>query len=379
MTGFDPLLEISDLAVIRGGSPVLQIPSFSLFPQETVALIGPNGTGKSTFLLALAGLLPISAGEILFHRKPVIAGYASTDYRRKLAMVFQEPLLFDTTVFENVAVGLKLRHLDKREIRRRVDGSLERFRISHLSDRSARKLSGGDAQRTSLARAFATEPEIILLDEPFVALDPPARQSLGNDLEQVLRESGAAAILTTHDQVDALRLADRVAVMNQGRIVQSGTPSEVMNQPVNEFVATFAGMENIFNGTISTADQGLFSVNVAGHTMEVMGSGALNEKVVICIHPEHVVISLTSQSGAVSSARNNFPCRVAKVVRLGVYSKIYLDCGFQLVASITNQSLESLALQTGTQLYASFKATAIHVLRKGQFQCNAVCTPCEPA
>ena len=123
---------------------------------ETVALIGPNGTGKFSFLLALAGLLPIKTGEILFRQEAIVPGFASTGYRRKLAMVFQEPLLFDATVFENVAAGLRLRRLGSSEINERVKACLERFRIAHLADRSARKLSGGEAQRTSLARAFAT-------------------------------------------------------------------------------------------------------------------------------------------------------------------------------------------------------------------------------
>jgi len=364
MSDIEPLLEIRNLTVDRGGSRVLQIPSFVLKHNETVALIGPNGTGKSSFLLALAGLLPIKSGEIFFRQKPITPGFASTEYRRKLAMVFQDPLLFDTTVFENVAVGLKLRRLASREINERVESCLDRFRIAHLADRSARKLSGGEAQRASLARAFATNPEIILLDEPFVALDPPARHALSDDLEKVLRESDTTAILTTHDQMDALRLADRMVVMQQGKIVQSGTPSAVNNQPANEFVATFVGMENIFTGIVKEADNGLFSVAVADQTMEIMGDGAVHESVVICVRPEHVVISLTNPEST-TSVRNIFPCTVSKIVQLGLFTKVYLDCGFSLIASITNQSFESLLLQPGSPVFASFKATAVHVFRKG--------------
>jgi len=359
-----PLLEIRDITVDRGGTCVLQIPSFVLRRNETVALIGPNGTGKSSFLLALAGLLPIKAGEILFRQQAIVPGFASTEYRRKLAMVFQEPLLFDATVADNVAVGLKLRHIGSREIEERVKSCLDRFRITHLAGRSARKLSGGEAQRTSLARAFATNPEIILLDEPFVALDPPARQALSDDLELVLRESGTAAILTTHDQMDALRLADRMVVMQQGKIVQSGSPSAINDQPVNEFVAKFVGMENIFTGMVTEADNGLFSVSVADRTMEIMGDGVPGESVVICVRPEHVVVSLTNPDST-TSLRNIFPCTVTKIVQLGLFTKVYLDCGFTLVASITNRSFEGLGLLTGSQVFASFKATAVHVFRKG--------------
>lgn len=364
MSGSETLLEIRNLNVVRGGTSVLQIPFFSLEKNETVALIGPNGTGKSSFLLALAGLLPIETGEILFRQQAIVPGYASTDYRRKLAMVFQEPLLFDATVAENVAVGLKLRHLGRREINERVKICLDRFRIAQLADRSARKLSGGEAQRTSLARAFATNPEIILLDEPFVALDPPTRQSLSDDLERILRETGVATILTTHDQLDALRLADRVVVMQQGKIIQSGTPSSVNNQPANEFVATFVGMENIFSGLVTEAGNGLFSVAVADRIMEIMGAAAPQESVVICIRPEHVVISLTSPEAA-ASTRNIFAGRVSKIVQLGLYTKVYLDCGFSLVASITNRSSETLLLQPGSPVFASFKATSVHLFRKG--------------
>lgn len=364
MSDIKPLLEIRDLIVARGGSIVLRLPSFALNSNETVALIGPNGAGKSSFLLALAGLLPIKSGEMFFRQQAITPGFASTEYRRKLAMVFQEPLLFDMTVFDNVSIGLKLRRLSGRVVNDRVKSCMDRFRIAHLADRSARKLSGGEAQRASLARAFATNPEIIFLDEPFVALDPPARQALSDDLEKVLRESGTTAILTTHDQKDALRLADRMVVMQQGQIVQSGTPSSVNNQPENEFVATFVGMENIFSGAVRESHNGLYSVSVAGESIEIMGDGSHLESVVICIRPEHVVLSLENP-GTATSTRNIFPGTVRKIVQLGLFTKVYLDCGFSLVTSITNQSLENLELQPGSRVFASFKATAVHVLRKG--------------
>jgi tungstate transport system ATP-binding protein len=364
MTGSDVLMELRDIRVVRGGIQVLGIPGFTLGCNETVALIGPNGTGKSTFLLALAGLLPLAGGEIFFRQQAVIPGYASTAYRRRLAMVFQDPLLFDTTVFDNVAAGLKLRRIPKHEISQRVTACLERFRIAHLAERSARKLSGGEAQRTSLARAFAIAPEVILLDEPFSALDAPARQALSDDLDQVLRESRISAIMTTHDQAEALRLADRMVVMQKGEIIQSGPPTEVLSHPANEFVASFVGMENIFSGTVAEVGEGIFSLDVEGQAIQVMGDATPRERAVICIHPEQVTVSLADPDSA-SSARNILPARVSKIVPMGLFAKIYLECGFRLVASVTNQSLESLALQPDSRVFASFKATAIHLFRKG--------------
>ncbi|HEY5973185.1 MAG TPA: ABC transporter ATP-binding protein [Geobacteraceae bacterium] len=359
-----PLLSVQNLAVSRGGAQVLQIPQFQLSRGETVAIIGPNGAGKSSFLLTLARLLTPDSGVIQFKGSEVACGRAATGYRRQIAMVFQEPLLFDATVYANVATGLKLRGLPTAEIHDRVLASLERFRISHLAGRSARTLSGGEAQRTSLARACATEPELILLDEPFVALDPPTRQALTDDLEKTLHDTGIAAIITTHDQVEALRLSDRLVVMHDGTIVQSGTPSMVMNQPVNEFVATFVGMENIFTGTVTTASNGLLEADLSGQTLQVPGDALPGEHVVFCIHPEHVVIT-THDPAQHTSARNVFPGRVIKTVPFGFYTKVYLDCGFLLVAAITNQSLAQLALQTGSAVHASFKATAVHLFRKG--------------
>jgi len=358
------LLEAHNLVVSRGGAEVLSVPGFTLSEQESVVLIGPNGAGKSTLLLTLATLLRPSRGEIRFHGKAVETSGRDTSYRRRIAMVFQEPLLFDATVFDNVAAGLKIRGISAAEIRERVHVCLERFRISHLAERSARRLSGGEAQRTSLARAFATRPEVVLLDEPFVALDPPTRQALMDDLEQVLRESGSAAIIATHDQLEALRLADRMVVMQGGRIVQAGTPAEVMSSPANTFVATFVGMENVLTGTVVSASGGMLSLDVAGQTLEIVGSGAPGERVVLCAYPEHVVVTIDDPDRR-TSARNVFPGTVTRIVPMGPVNKVYLDCGLPLVAAVTGQSLSELALAPGSPVFASFKATSVHLFRKG--------------
>ncbi|MDD2734046.1 MAG: ABC transporter ATP-binding protein [Desulfuromonadaceae bacterium] len=363
-SGPTPLLEVRDLIVARGGVEVVRVPSFSLDEHETMALIGPNGSGKSSLLLSLACLLRPSSGQINFRGEPLNYDGGETAFRRKIAMVFQEPLLFDTTVYENVAAGLKIRKVSGHEVRKQVDVCMERFRITHLADRSARKLSGGEAQRTSLARAFATAPEVILLDEPFVALDPPTRQALTEDLEHVLRESGTAAIITTHDQAEALRLADRMAVMQNGTIIQSGAPSNVMSEPVNEFVATFVGMENVFSGTVREADNGLLSLTIGTQLMEILGEGSPGECVTFCIHPEHVVVT-SNDPDRQTSARNVYSGTVVKIVPFGLYNKVYLDCGFMLVAAVTNQSLSELHLKAGGTVFALMKATSVHQFRKG--------------
>jgi tungstate transport system ATP-binding protein len=241
------LLEVSNLKVFRGGVRVLDIPSFSLSENEVLALIGPNGVGKSSLLLSLARLLPFNQGELRYRTEPIKADRQMLAYRRRIAMVFQESLLLDTTVFHNVAIGLKIRGIHGTELRNRIMETLERFRISPLAERSARKLSGGEAQRVSLARAFVIQPELILLDEPFVSLDPPTRRDIMDDLARILAETSTAAILATHDQYEAVRLSTTIAVMDRGEIIQSGATAEVLNNPSNNFTASFVEMRNLLN------------------------------------------------------------------------------------------------------------------------------------
>ena len=363
MSDSTTILEAKNLEVKRGGTILLNILSLSIEEGEILALIGPNGAGKTTFLQALSYLLKPFQGEIFFRGKKVEIHISVLEYRRKLAMVFQEPLLFDTTVFNNVASGLRIRGMSKSDIRVRAMEQLERFGIHHLAHRSAKTLSGGEAQRTSLARAFALQPEILLLDEPFSSLDPPTRDALLEDLEHILRQTQTTAILATHDRMEALRLSDRIAVMNAGKILQIGSPSEVMNQPVDEFVASFVGVETILSGRVIKRNGGTFVASIEGREIEAMGDVHLGDSVVLCIRPENVTLS-TQPSKEGSSARNVVPGRIVKITPLGFYQKVQLDCGFALVAYITNHSLEELSLKEGKEVVASFKATAIHMVRR---------------
>jgi len=365
MTDSIPILEARNLEVNRGGAILIRIPSLLVQKGEILSLIGPNGAGKTTLLQTLSYLLKPFQGEILFRGKKVDTNHSVLEYRRKLAMVFQEPLLFDTLVFDNVASGLKIRGMKSTDIRNRVMENLERFGIGHLSRRSAKKLSGGEAQRVSLARAFVIQPEILLLDEPFASLDPPTRDSLIEDLESILQQTRTTAIFATHDRLEALRLSNRIAVMNGGSILQIGPPEEVMNRPANEFVASFVGVETILAGKVIKKDGGTFIASVSGQEVEAVGEAHLGEAVVLCVRPENVTLLIRpSQEG--TSARNIFPGKIVKIISLGLYQKIHLDCGFPLVAYVTNHSLEELSLTEGKEVKASFKATAVTVMRKGE-------------
>ena len=234
------LLELHDLHVHREGQKVLEIDHLDVHPGEVMAIVGPNGAGKSTLFLALARLLKSQRGEIIFDGQP-LDKLDALAYRRRIALVLQEPLLLDTSVRENVALGLRFRGLPASEIQQRVSLWLGRLGIAHLEARPARRLSGGEAQRVSLARAFVLQPELILLDEPFTSLDSPTRARLLEDLKSVLAETATTTIFITHDLDEALKLATRLAVILGGRIHQIGAPRSVFDFPATMQVAQFLG------------------------------------------------------------------------------------------------------------------------------------------
>ena len=234
------LLQISDLLVCRDGQRVLEIESLSVESGEVLAVVGPNGAGKSTLFLVLARLLKAERGQLIFNGRPVDS-FDDLEYRRQIALVLQEPLLMDMSVYENTALGLKFRKRSRAEIADRVTRWLRRLDVAHLSDRPSGKLSGGEAQRVSLARAFVLQPDLLLLDEPFTSLDAPTRARLLEDLKSVLAETRMTTIFITHDLQEARKLATRMVVILDGRIEQSGTPQDVFDRPVNERVADFVG------------------------------------------------------------------------------------------------------------------------------------------
>jgi len=357
------ILEAKDLRVERAGVRLLDVPHLKVDEGEVLSLIGPNGAGKTTLLVTLCHLSKYFSGAILFKGRQVGNGLPAGQYRQKIAMVFQEPLLFNTTVFENVAAGLRFRKVPRREIEETVKENLERFGISRLGDRSARTLSGGEAQRTSLARAFAVKPDMLFLDEPFSSLDPPTRESLIDDLEKILNGSGTTTIFATHDRIEALRLSDRIAVMNKGRILQVGAPDDVMNHPADEFVASFVGVETILKGEVIEKRMGIVMVSVSGREIAVIGDHDIGDSLTLCIRPENVTLSI-NPSKALTSARNTFPGTIERIVPMGLFQKVELDCGFPLVAYVTHDSAGELSLCEGADVAASLKATAIHVVRK---------------
>jgi len=232
------MIQIRNLLIQRNGRDVLKIDSLDIQRGETLAVVGPNGAGKSTLLLALAHLLRPALGEIFFNGISV-SKLDELEYRRKISFVFQSPLLLDMTVEQNVGLGLKFRGVSKEEAQERVGRWIKALDIESLSKRQAGQLSGGEAQRVSLARAFVLEPELLLLDEPFVALDPPTHASLLEDLTQILMQDHRTAVFVTHNLKEAARLSHRIAVIVNGVLRQVGTAKQIKSHPADETVRSF--------------------------------------------------------------------------------------------------------------------------------------------
>lgn len=223
----DNMIAVQDLRLVKEKKTILQVDKFQLAQGKTHAFIGPNGAGKSTLLKVLALLDKPTGGAVFFKGQPV-TGKNALAIRRRMAVVFQESLLLNTTVFDNVALGLKLRGVKASEINSRVDYWLDRLGIAGLRKRTPVYLSGGEAQRVSLARAFVLEPEVIFLDEPFSALDFPTRIDLLEELGQLLQNTGATAVFVTHDFNEIPYLTDTVVVIDQGVIIYHGQLREIL-------------------------------------------------------------------------------------------------------------------------------------------------------
>jgi tungstate transport system ATP-binding protein len=360
----EALLTLRDILVRYGPSPILEFSSLSVHAGEILTVIGPNGAGKSTLLRVMGLLQQPTQGKIYFQNREV----TPTDglaIRRRMASVFQEPLLLNASVFENAALGLKLHGLNRRAIEPRLQPWLERLAIDHLVRRQARSLSGGEAQRTSLARALALDPEILFLDEPFSPLDPPTREGLLLDLECILRDTGIATVFVTHDRNEAFMFGDRVAVLIGGRLLQSGPTTEVFAHPVNLEVAQFVGMDSKISGVVESANDGLANVGINGGYVQVIGNFAAGEHVLLCLRPEDFTLSLPGAEDSKSITRNRLQGKALKVTPWGSHYRVTLACGEnRVVASITRPSFLELKIAAGDAVVASFTPSAVHVIRQ---------------
>ncbi|CAA9496885.1 MAG: hypothetical protein AVDCRST_MAG38-2920 [uncultured Solirubrobacteraceae bacterium] len=244
-----PLLELREVAVRAHGRAILEVERLAVAPAATLAVLGPNGSGKSTLLRVAAALLAPTSGEVRLDGRP--AGRAQL--RGATSAVLQRPLLRRGSVRHNVETGMRFHGVERQAIGERSEAWMRRLGIDELADRAAHTLSGGEAQRVSLARALAVRPRLLLLDEPFVALDAPTRGELIADLREVLADTGTAALLVTHDRDEAAALGDAIAILHRGRLRQHGPAPEVLDQPADADCARTLGFDNVLPASLAAA------------------------------------------------------------------------------------------------------------------------------
>jgi molybdate transport system ATP-binding protein len=327
----------------------------SVGEDEVVALLGPNGAGKTTLLRAIAGLVPFHSGHVRLDGK-VLEDASTREYvpteRRPIGFVFQDYLLFPhLSVLDNVAFGLRSRGTPRQAAIETATSWLNRVGLQSYARAKPAELSGGQRQRVALARALAPNPRLLLLDEPLAALDVTTRAEVRRDLKRHLESFQGIRLVVTHDPLEAVALADRLIVMEQGRLIQTGTTTEVTERPRSQYVADLVGV-NLLRGE---ADHG--SVKLAGGPV-VAAAGAELGDVFAVVHPRAVAIHRTHPEG---SPRNVWPGRATNIELLGNRVRVRIDGAVPLVAEVTPAALKELNLVEGGDVWLSFKATDVGV------------------
>ncbi|MBM3705801.1 MAG: ABC transporter ATP-binding protein [Actinobacteria bacterium] len=354
------ILEIKNLKKHYDSGFDLGVDHLGLDENRIMVLIGPNGSGKST-LIKLINLLeqPDSDGSNVLY-----SGKAACDLRKNMSAVFQDPFLFNMSVYNNIIIGLKLRHIKVGQKKEIFDYLIEKLNIEHLLLRNPGSLSGGEQQRVALARALVLEPRLLLLDEPLANIDQLSREDLRSDLFGILKDTERSAIYVTHDRNEAMIIADDIAVINSGKIEQTGPKNDVFRRPSNEFVAKFVGVETLLEGTVLENKNNVCSVGINRTEIYAVSDFRTGQNVTVAIRPEDVVLFSEGTDLSGSSALNFFRGTVIELQDVGLFKKVELDCGFRLVSFVTANSVDRLGLQKGKVVNSSVKASSIHLLKR---------------
>ncbi len=361
-----PLIETADLCQKYSERDILKNVNIRVDRGEVFALIGPTGAGKTTLLRLLDLLDAPTSGRIYFDGSEVTeSGSRRLTARRRMAFVLQKPVVFNTSVYDNIACGLKWRGVGKNDLRAKVNNVLEMVGLSAAKKQNARTLSGGEVQRVAIARAIVTEPEVLLLDEPTANLDPVSTSRTEDLIKDIIHRYQTTIMMATHDMSQSQRLADRVAMLFDGEIRQTGDWREVFNSPRNREIADFVGVENIIDGVIVSSEDRVVTIDIGNNVVEAISDYPAGEEVCTCIRSEDITLALSRLS---SSARNSFTGKVTRVVSIGPITRVEIDCSFPLVALVTRRSAEEMSLEKGKQVYATFKATGVHVIRRESLQ-----------
>ncbi len=319
-------IDLHDVVKRFGDVNAVDHVSMQIRDGEFFSMLGPSGCGKTTTLRMIAGFEYPTSGEIRLHGKPV---GNTPPFQRNVNTVFQSYALFPhMSVSENIAFGLKMKHISASETTERVKDALDMVQLSTFADRRPKMLSGGQQQRVALARAIVNQPEVLLLDEPLGALDMKLRKEMQIELKGIQQRLGITFIYVTHDQEEALTMSDRIAVMNGGKVLQIGSPTEIYERPTCRFVADFIGESNFIEGTVTAihADGNVAIITAAGQTVIGRAVGTVNvgDAVAVSVRPEKVHLT---QAEPPAHATNTFRVRVERVVYIGSDTRISVRLG----------------------------------------------------
>jgi len=350
------MIEIRDLEVSVGDFRI-QVDKLRIERGDYLIIVGPTGAGKTILLETIAGFHRVKRGKIILNGRDIT--YLSPQ-ERGVSMVYQDYMLFPhMTVEENIGYPLKIR---KMEWRRRVKELAEDLGIKHLLRRYPKTLSGGEKQRVALARAVIIEPELLLLDEPFSALDPNMRDSARKIVKDFIENLGISTIHVTHDFSDAWIMGNKMGVMRNGKIVRFGLIDEVFSSPQDDFVARFLGATNILRGIATSRKDGLLEVDVKNVKIYTTDNADVGEEVLLSIRPENIVLSYTIPE---TSQRNVLPAEIEDIHMEGHIAWLILKIdGIEMKAMLTPNAVESMNLEKGKMVYASFKAAATKIVRR---------------
>ncbi|BBL69011.1 ABC transporter ATP-binding protein [Methanoculleus chikugoensis] len=356
------MIELKNVSKYFGDTRVLDGVTGKVNRGEIFAVIGPSGSGKSTLLRLIDLLDTPTGGAIRVNGTDIHAEQRNLSIRRMMGMVFQKPAVFNATVAENVAVGLRFRGASKSKIHTRIEEALDMVGLAGYGERRARTLSGGEMQRVALARAMVIEPEILLLDEPTANLDPVSVATIEDLAVRINRDLGTTIVFSTHDMYQGQRLAHRIGVLMNGMFAQVGTPREVFTLPASREVARFVGIENIVEGVV-VGENAAAVVDAGGVRIRAWSPFGAGEAVSLCIRSEDIRIAV-ADGAAAAPGRNALPGTVTSVVPRGPFSRVTVDCGFALSSILSWKAVDNLGIRGGSRVVVSFAPESVHVVRR---------------
>ena len=351
------LLELRNVWKSFKSIDALQDANLILMHGKITTLLGPSGSGKTTLLRIIAGLDTPTRGTVIYGNRMITDNDLIT-LRQNSTLVFQKSAFFDTTVYGNIAYGLKLKEdLSKEEISNKVGEALELVRLEGFEQRRAKKLSGGEQQRVSLARALVLDRALLLLDEPTVNLDPKNVSIIEETIQRVNRKKKTTIVLATHNMYQAEAVSQNMALILDGTVKQTGTKQEIFNNS-NKYLTSFARLENVFSGDSKINEDDTSTIHVDGN-LNIDASFYRTGKISVHVRPEDILVSTEPLH---SSARNVFRGTIVGVTDVGSTVRLSVDAGKKFSVQITKKSLNEMNLNVGSEVYLTFKASSVRVI-----------------